>query len=155
MAEEIGDEYDFTVRSTVPTKYPWDEWCNGKVWKVEEGTDFQMAAKSFRNYLHNVAKNRSDRGIGLGVEDLSEDHAILVQATIRKGKPSTTKGKKQEQASPNVVVFQFYEVELEKDGQVPDQSDDALVDDVVTNELVLDNVSSDDQEEFTEVDAEA
>jgi len=39
-----------------PQIYPWDEWSDGRVWKLHQGSDFYSEAKSFRVLTHRTAK---------------------------------------------------------------------------------------------------
>ena len=37
-------------------KYPWEEWSNGEVWKVEEGKDFVVPKASFVQAAYQYAR---------------------------------------------------------------------------------------------------
>lgn len=36
-----------------PAVYPWPDWCDGNLWTVAEGEDFDMPLNRFRNVLNN------------------------------------------------------------------------------------------------------
>lgn len=39
-------------------QYPWDEWLDGRVWKLVQGTDFHASATAMRTYVYRAAKTR-------------------------------------------------------------------------------------------------
>jgi len=41
-----------------PPVYPWDEWSDGRVWRLTRGEDFNSDPKSFRVLVHRTAKSR-------------------------------------------------------------------------------------------------
>jgi hypothetical protein len=56
VAERL-DEYDFGA-STRDSKYPWDEWADGSIWKVKTGKDFTCKPTGFRKALQAQAAKR-------------------------------------------------------------------------------------------------
>lgn len=56
-------------------RYPWDEWLDGGVWRLEKGTDFQCAVGSFANCARSAALGR-----GLRIKTHREGQAITIQA---------------------------------------------------------------------------
>ena len=56
MAEPIdvfpGQQHQSTRR------YPWDEWCDGRIWKLVRGVDFDAPVDQFRNRFYPQANNR-------------------------------------------------------------------------------------------------
>lgn len=60
MAQVIEQDFDFTVRNSRPEKYPYEDWFNGDVWKLDSGTDFPSTPSGFRNTL-TQAINREGR----------------------------------------------------------------------------------------------
>jgi hypothetical protein len=61
---EILEEFDFKAgRTGSPEKYPWVDWFNGKIWKLdpkrEDGSgDFPGQAEDFRTTCYSAAKRR-------------------------------------------------------------------------------------------------
>ena len=53
MAERI-ENFDF--KQGRRAKYPWHEWADGSIWKVEKGVDFHCAPESLRMSLHGRAR---------------------------------------------------------------------------------------------------
>jgi len=56
-------------------KYPYDEWLDGKVWQLDEGTDFEVSKGSFMTSIRGAAKKR-----GLNVRSRVLETAVVVQA---------------------------------------------------------------------------
>ena len=54
---EVLEDFDFTRSGR--GQHPWDEWFNGKVWKLTRGEDFQGATKNFRITAYTAAKERN------------------------------------------------------------------------------------------------
>ena len=61
--------FDFNGAGCV-TKYPWKEWQDGRVWKVQHGVDFRTPSNSFQTYLYNRA---SVQGMSVRATSLLED----------------------------------------------------------------------------------
>jgi hypothetical protein len=57
------------------TKYPWDEWLNGKIWLLTEGVDFSISITSMQSSVTNAARNR-----GLKVTMRKREEGLYVQA---------------------------------------------------------------------------
>ena len=76
MAEVVkGFKFERSKRST----YNWDQWLNGKAWRLVRGVDFTSTIWAFRTALYNAAKVR-----GLTAQThLDGDNAIVVQATAK------------------------------------------------------------------------
>ena len=68
MAKELtptGETIGYAARS-----YPWNEWLNGRPWRINMGEDFDMEPSSFRTYLYRTAKRRGLRLVSsLGYDD--------------------------------------------------------------------------------------
>jgi hypothetical protein len=52
---EILSNFDFRKVGR-PLIYPWEHWCDGRIWKVKQGDDFQLKPLAFGNYLRQYAK---------------------------------------------------------------------------------------------------
>lgn len=80
-------------------KYPYDEWLDGKIWRLEEGEDkdFQVTKLSFMTSIRGAAKKR-----GLKLRSRVLEDAVVVQAfsdngnteSLPEGKQSEKSGKK-------------------------------------------------------------
>lgn len=57
---EVVEDFTFTrPSSNRPEQYPWSEWLDGRVWKLEYGVDFEGADPNvFRNTVAAAAKRR-------------------------------------------------------------------------------------------------
>lgn len=59
MAEQL-DTYDFNAPiETTPSKYTWDLWCNGSIWRVREGRDYTCKYDTFRSAVKYQAMIRN------------------------------------------------------------------------------------------------
>jgi len=56
MATQLND-FSFTPAGR-PSKYQWDQWANGKPWKLEAGTDFTISVESMRTAARAYAARR-------------------------------------------------------------------------------------------------
>jgi hypothetical protein len=70
LSEGLGELHTRT------TKYPWDEWLDGKPRRLKKGEDFTINSASFVNVCHVSAKTRRKK-----VKTRTEnDGSILLQA---------------------------------------------------------------------------
>lgn len=73
MAERI-ETYQWKMGGGGGSKYPWDEWADGTIWRLTKEEDFPYAnAKSLRVRLYKVANER-----GMKVRSAIEDGGALV-----------------------------------------------------------------------------
>lgn len=42
-----------------PARYPWDEWLDGRAWKLTEGEDFNSSARDFSSHVRISAYRRN------------------------------------------------------------------------------------------------
>ena len=56
MAEVIGS-FDFSRERGVD-KYPWNEWCDGKIRVIKQGVDFRLGLKAMRSVLGAGGKRK-------------------------------------------------------------------------------------------------
>jgi hypothetical protein len=54
MAEIIAAGFDFD-NARKNAKYPYEDWFNGKVWKISRPEDFQITPKSMQINLYAAA----------------------------------------------------------------------------------------------------
>lgn len=59
MAEKL-DNYQFS-RHPHASKYPWDEWLDGSVWKLTKGEDFDVEPDSMTVTIYTTAKKRGHK----------------------------------------------------------------------------------------------
>jgi hypothetical protein len=57
---EVLKKFEFEMRGR-PTKYPWDRWLDGRIWKLERGVDFQPEPQNFRQCVYSAAYSRNKR----------------------------------------------------------------------------------------------
>jgi hypothetical protein len=43
------------IRRGVPTKYPWDRWCNGAIWRITRFVEYESKTGSMVQLLRNRA----------------------------------------------------------------------------------------------------
>ncbi len=73
MAERIHDPPE-------DSGYPWDEWTDGKWWRVTRGVDYQCSTQSLQAYLYRVALKRQ-----LSVQSKREGDLLMFR--FRKVEP--------------------------------------------------------------------
>lgn len=60
MMAEIANDFVF-VRTGRPSKYPWQEWCDGQTRILTRGVDFQCHIDSLTNHVHTWARRHGYR----------------------------------------------------------------------------------------------
>lgn len=61
MAEILDEFPSFQGGGAGTSKYPWDLWLDGRVWKLTRGVDFYNEPKNFRCQVKNNARVRGKR----------------------------------------------------------------------------------------------
>lgn len=56
MARRV--EYNFSENGRI---YPWDDWFDGDIWELREGTDFNTPLAGFRATTYGQAKRYGKR----------------------------------------------------------------------------------------------
>lgn len=41
-----------------PRRYPWEQWCDGSIWEIRQGEDYDIPTENMRVNLHDRAKLR-------------------------------------------------------------------------------------------------
>lgn len=73
---EILDQFPFRSQRS---SQPWDQWLDGRIWKLTAGVDFTGALSTFRTRLFTIGKNR-----GLSVQTkIVSPNEIVIQAKPR------------------------------------------------------------------------
>lgn len=67
MASKLK-EWDFSRTSNRESKYPWDKWTDGEIWKVEAKKDFTCKPASFRSALQTHA-DKIEKKVRASVRD--------------------------------------------------------------------------------------
>ena len=76
-------DIEYATRAGRPTKYPWTEWFDGGIWKLEQGVDFDPVAKNFQVSIRNTAKKM---GYTVEIRRPAGDATVLyIQATEVEG----------------------------------------------------------------------
>jgi hypothetical protein len=55
------------------TKYPWEQWMNGSVWKLRRGEDYEATTRSMRTFAHTKA---SSADMKVKTRTLTDDDGI-------------------------------------------------------------------------------
>lgn len=84
---EILDNFEFTKRGR-SAGYPYDEWFDGRIWKLEEGTDFDCKPMSLRSALHAAARKRN---LELSTSIVTDSHIFGYQYVIVQAQPKQEK----------------------------------------------------------------
>lgn len=78
---EILNNFEFAKRGR-GSSYPYDQWFNGQIWKLEEMTDFICKPTSLRSALYMAARVRNiELNTSLGT-DRDGLNYVIVQANI-------------------------------------------------------------------------
>jgi hypothetical protein len=56
------------------SKYPWDQWLDGRVWLLEKGEDFRISVPSMQSSVTNAARAR-----GLKVKMRARPEGLYIQ----------------------------------------------------------------------------
>lgn len=78
-----------------PPLYPWDEWTDGRIWKVTEGIDFTTSRNGFRSCLAGHAKRK---GYTLKAENTNRSSgtkSVVFQFLPKDTKPTPKRTKSQ------------------------------------------------------------
>lgn len=79
MAKELSEFPTTRGRRKGDSKYPWDEWFDGKIRQLDVGEDFDAKIESFRSTISGAAK---DRGIRVRTATTNGGKSIVVQALL-------------------------------------------------------------------------
>lgn len=80
--------FEFTRGSS---NYDWEKWCDGNVWKLEVGVDFNSELHIFRAAFSSQCKRREMKGKTQTVDDKKY---IVIQAFSDNPKPKVKSRKK-------------------------------------------------------------
>lgn len=73
---EVLEDFDWNAVRSPRSRYDWDRWFDGNVWKLVEGEDFTAKTSSFRTSVASAAKRR-----GHEVRtSIPEDGIVVLQA---------------------------------------------------------------------------
>lgn len=61
---------------TGESKYPWDEWFNGKIWQLDAGEDFDIKMVSMKSIVSKTAK---DRGVRVKTATVNDGKSLVIQ----------------------------------------------------------------------------
>lgn len=78
MAKELDAFPQTRGRIRGESKYPYDQWFNGKVWQLDAGEDFDVKMSSFRSTIIAAAK---DRGVKVRTAAVNDGKSLVVQKT--------------------------------------------------------------------------
>lgn len=84
---EILDNFEF-AKGGRRSDYPYDEWFDGRIWKLEERTDFDCKPMSLRSALHAAARKRN---LELSTSIVNDSHIFGYQYVIVQAQPKQEK----------------------------------------------------------------
>ena len=41
-----------------PRRYPWEQWCDGSIWEIRRGEDYDVPTENMRVNLHERTRQR-------------------------------------------------------------------------------------------------
>ena len=78
---QVLKTFDFAASGKRKSRYPRDEWVDGRIRRVEQGSDFECLPTTFRSNLHNQAARRD-----MKVRAHVEEKAVVFQFYSPNGK---------------------------------------------------------------------
>lgn len=75
MAEVI-DNFDWEHRRREDSPYDWDNWLDGRTWKLKEGEDFAIKRESFTSNAYGEARCRGGKA---RISLVQGDGIVMVQ----------------------------------------------------------------------------
>jgi hypothetical protein len=82
VAKQLNEFPQTRGRVAGSSKFPWDQWFNGKIWQLDNGEDF--TATKTENFRTTVGKAAKDRGIKVKTAVTNEGKSLVVQALLDK-----------------------------------------------------------------------
>ena len=76
---EILEDYEFIDRGS--SKYPWNLWLDGQIWKLVRGTEYKCAAASMRTAAFLAARTRNKN---VRTNMIMDGNGIVIQAEGEK-----------------------------------------------------------------------
>jgi hypothetical protein len=58
---EILDEFPKSNHGPPGRRYPWEDWFDGRIWKLKFGEDFFVSAPNMRSMIYKAAIERGVR----------------------------------------------------------------------------------------------
>lgn len=80
MAAEVLDSYDWGTGRTRASKYPWEQWMDGKTYKIKKGIDFESSCSKF---IQQLRQRASDYNARVNVAN-PDDETIVFQYLPRE-----------------------------------------------------------------------
>lgn len=91
MAEVIEQFPSEQRRAT--RRYPWDDWADGRIWKLRRGEDFDANPDQFRNRLYSQAKKRGlEARTSKTVEEDGTEVLVFQMVSRFEGSPLPAEG---------------------------------------------------------------
>jgi len=50
--------FEKDVQQETLRRYPWEQWCDGSIWEIRQGEDYDVPTENMRVNLHERAKQR-------------------------------------------------------------------------------------------------
>ena len=87
------------------SKYPWEKWSDGSIWRCVRGQDYTSSSASFRQLISQTAKDLGKKA---------------------RTKVELAKDEDGKEMDGSVVVFQFFEVKARAEAQQEHDGVDAV-----------------------------
>lgn len=55
MARRV-ERFEKDVQQEALRRYPWEQWCDGSIWEIRQGEDYDVPTENMRVNLHERAK---------------------------------------------------------------------------------------------------
>jgi len=80
LIDRAKDEKEFPGRLHT-AKYPWDQWFDGRIWRLVKGEDFDVSEVNMRSSIYVAAKR-----LGKSATVSVQPDALYIQALSVNGK---------------------------------------------------------------------
>ena len=75
---EILEDHEWNMPGKKRDAYPWNEWTDGRIWKITRGEDFAVKFGSMQSMLRNKYINR-DPTLKVRINMFAEEGYIIFQ----------------------------------------------------------------------------
>ena len=80
---EVLDDHNWNTPGKKRQAYPWDDWTDGRIWKIVRGEDFLVKFTSMQSQLRNKFIHKRPE-MSVRVNMFAEEGYIIFQYYIRE-----------------------------------------------------------------------
>ena len=75
---------EFSFKFSSKSKYPWDEWSDGRIYEIKKGIDFNCSVTGMQSQIRMRARSTSKENDQVRVS-IGEDDTIVFQFYKQQG----------------------------------------------------------------------